>query len=55
MNPIADARDHTFAARGGNTSGASEWTRVTAWPAVSEQIASVTATLRDADGITLRV
>ena len=51
--PIADRRDYYFAVRGRNTSGAGEWTRVTAWMATPEQIASVTATSRDADSITL--
>ena len=51
--PITDLREYNFAVRGRNTSGAGEWTRVTAWQALPEQIASVTATSRNADGITL--
>ena len=53
MQNIYDRRDYVFAVRGRNANGAGEWTRTTAWPAVPERIASVTATPRDADGITL--
>ena len=53
MRAIADYRNYVFAVRGRNASGAGEWTRVTAWTTRPDRIASVTATSRDADGITL--
>ena len=49
---ITDLREYNFAVRGRNTSGAGEWTRVTAWQATPVQIASVTAS-RTASNITL--
>ena len=50
--PITDLREYNFAVRGRNTSGAGEWTRVTAWQATPEQVASITAT-RTSSNITL--
>ncbi len=44
MSVIYDKRDYLFAVRGKNASGNGEWTRLTVWPAVPEQIASITAT-----------
>ena len=49
---IGDDRSYMFAVRAKNASGASEWTRYTAWPAEPHRIASISAT-RSASEITL--
>ena len=49
---IGDDRAYLYAVRAKNASGASEWTRYTAWPAEPHRIASISAT-RSASEITL--